>query len=119
MHAQKLSFNSEHTKNCKKEGCYLLITYYNENYNTNKPIINYEYTLYARIRDVEDEISQIINIPINEFIFRTFEEVSFINHYYSTFIPKETKKLVIQIQSNHIEGFIGKGKKKLVTSKND
>ena len=115
-HTQKLSFNSEHTKNCKK-GCYLLISYYNDNYNTNRPIINYEYTLYARIWDYDDEISQIINIPINEFIFGTFEEDSFINHYYSTFIPNETKKLVIQIQSNHIEGFIGKGKKKLVTSK--
>ena len=117
VHTQKLSFNSSHTQNCKEEGCYLLITYYNENYNTNNPIINYEYTLYARIWNIEDEISQIINIPINEFIFGTFEEDSFINHYYSTFIPNETKKLVIQIQSNHIEGFIGKGKKKLVTSK--
>ena len=115
-HIQKLSLNSKYTSHCK-EGCYLLITYYNENYNSNKPIINYEYTLYARIWNVEDEIPQIINIPINEFIFGTFEEDSFINHYYSSFIPYETKKLVIQIQSNHIEGFIGKGKKKLVTSK--
>ena len=115
-HTRKLSFNSRHTSHCE-EGCYLLITYQNENYNINNSIINYEYTLYARIWNVEDEISQIINIPINEFIFGTFEEGSFINHYYSTFIPNETKKLVIQIQSNHIEGFIGKGKKKLVTSK--
>ena len=115
-HTQKLSFNSKHTSHCE-EGCYLLITYYNENYNINKPIINYEYTLYARIWNVEDEIPQIINIPINEFIFGTFEDDSSFNHYYSTFIPNETKKLVIQIQSNHIVGFIGKGKKKLAISK--
>ena len=115
-HTQKLSFHSEHTYFCKK-GCYLLITYYNENYIENKPIINYEYTLYARIWDVEDETSQIINIPNNEFIFGTFEEDSFINHYYSIFIPYETKELVIQIQSNYVEGFIGKGKIKVITSK--
>ena len=115
-HTRKLSFNSKNTSHCKK-GCYLLITYYNENYDINNPIINYEYTIYSRIWDVEDEIPQIINIPINEFIFGTFEDGSFINHYYSTFIPNETQKLVIQIQSNHIEGFIGKGKKKLITSK--
>ena len=29
-HTQKLSFNFEHTKNCKK-GCYLLLTYFNKN----------------------------------------------------------------------------------------
>ena len=115
-HTQKLSFTSENTYFCNK-GCYLLITYYNENYNTNKPIINYEYSLYARIWDVDDEASQIINIPTDEFIFGTFVEDSFINHYYSIFIPYETKKLIIQIQSNYVEGFIGKGKKKLITSK--
>ena len=74
-YTQKLSFNSENTYNCKK-GCYLLITYYNENNNTNNPVINYEFTLYARIWDVDDEASQIINIPNNEFIFGTFEEDS-------------------------------------------
>ena len=42
-HTQKLSFNSEDTKNCK-EGCYLFLTYYNENNQTQKPIIGYEYT---------------------------------------------------------------------------
>ena len=31
-HTQKLSFNSSHTKKCNK-GCYLLMTYYNENIN--------------------------------------------------------------------------------------
>ena len=116
-HTQKLRFNSEHTKDCKK-GCYLILAYYNENYNKERPIIGYEYTLLSRIWDIDDYIPQIINIPFNEHIFGTFEENSFINHYYTIKIPKEIDEIIIQIESNYIEGFIGEGKKKLITFKN-
>ena len=116
-HTQKLSFNSEHTKDCKK-GCYLLLIYYNENFNKERPIIGYDYSLLVRIWDVDDYIPQIINIPFNEYIFGTFEENSFINHYYTIKIPNEIKEIIIQIDSNYIEGFIGEGKKKLITFKN-
>ena len=51
-HTQKLSFNSSHTKNCKK-GCYLFLTYKNEDIANTEPIIGYEYTLFVRIWDVE------------------------------------------------------------------
>ena len=117
-HSQKLSFNYEHTKNCSK-GCYLFITYYNENYNKseNKSITGHEYTLLVRTWNVEDDTPQIINVPLNEYIFGTFNEDSLINHYYSIFIPQEIKKIIIQIESNYIEGYIGKGKRKLITSK--
>jgi len=111
-HTQKLSFNSENTKNCKK-GCYLLLTYYNKNDKSQKPIIGYEYTLLVRIWDVDDYSPQIINIPFNEYIFGTFEENSFINHYYSIFIPQGTEEIIMQIDSNYVEGFFGEGKKKL------
>jgi len=113
-HTQKLSFNSENTKNCKK-GCYLLLTYYNKNDKSQKPIIGYEYTLLVRIWDVDDYSPQIINIPFNEYIFGTFEENSFINHYYSIFIPQGTEEIIMQIDSNYVEGFFGEGKKKLIT----
>ena len=115
-HTQKLSFNSEHTKNCKN-GCYLFLTYYNKNNQTQKPIIGYEYSLLVRIWDVDDYSPQIINIPFNEYIFGTFEENSFINHYYSIFIPKGIEEITIQIESKFIEGFFGEGKKKLITFK--
>ena len=115
-HSQKLSFNFTHTKNCSK-GCYLFITYYNDNYNKKIPITGYEYTLLVRIWNVEDDSPQIINVPFNEYIFGTFNKDSFINHYYSIFIPQETEKIIIQIESNYIEGYIGKGKKKLITLK--
>jgi len=113
-HTQKLSFNSRHTKNCTK-GCYLFLTYYNKIENHTEPIIGYEYTLLARIWDVEDFGPQIINIPFNEYIFGTFEENSFISHYYSVFIPQGIKQIIMQIDSNYVEGFFGEGKKKLIT----
>ena len=116
-HTQKLSFNSGDTKNCKK-GCYLFLTYENENINNKESIIGYEYTLLARIWDVEEFSPQIINIPFNEYIFGTFEDNSFINHYYSFFIPQGIEQMIIQIESNYIEGFFGDGKKKLITFKN-
>jgi len=116
-HTQKLSFNSSHTKDCKK-GCYLFLTYKNENINNTKPIIGYEYTLLSRIWDVDDFSPQIINIPFNEYIFGTFEDNSFLNHYYTLSIPEGIKEMIIQIESNYIEGFIGDGKKKLITFKN-
>jgi len=118
-HTQKLSFNSGHTKNCTK-GCYLFLTYYNKNDKNDKSqsqIIGYEYTLLVRIWDVDDYRPQIINIPFNEYIFGTFEDNSFISHYYSFFIPKGTKELIMQIESKYVEGFFGEGRKKLITYK--
>ena len=113
-HTQKLSFNSEHTQNCSI-GCFLLITYYNN--GRVSPSIGYEYTLLVRIKDVDDFSPQVINIPFNEYIFSTFEENSLNNHYYSIFIPQGIKEIIIQIESNNVEGFIKKGKKKLINFK--
>ena len=113
-HTQKLSFNSEDTKNCNK-GCYLLVTYYNN--GRVSPSIGYEYTLLVRIRDVDDFGPQIINIPFNEYLFGTFEENSFFSHYYSIFIPQGIKEIIMQIESNYVEGFIEKGKKKIINFK--
>jgi len=115
-HTQKLSFNSEITKNCKK-GCYLFLTFSNKNDKSQKQLIGNEYTLLVRIWDVDDYRPQIINIPFNEYIFGTFEGNSFISHYYSFFIPQGTEEIIIQIDSNYVEGFFEEGKKKLITFK--
>ena len=87
-HFQKLSFISDQTTDCDN-GCYLLITYYSNDLNRNKYIIGTEFTLLTRIWDEEEFKSQIINIPLNEYIFGSFEEFNrTINaHYYSVFIP--------------------------------
>jgi len=88
----------------------LFLSYKNENIKNTKPIIGYEYSLFARIWDVENFISQIIIIPFNNYIFGIFEENYFINHY-SDFIPKGIKPMIIQKESKNIEGFIEEGKK--------
>ena len=110
---RKLSFKSNQTEQCEK-GCYLLITYSHDNYDLN-PRVGFEYTLLARIWDEEKIDSQIINIPFNEYIFGVFEEDSINHHYYSLFIPKNTKSIIIQFEGNYIEGFMGFGKKQLTT----
>ena len=99
----KLSFNYSQTSKCEK-GCYLLITYYSKALYF-KSIIHIEggeYTLYARIWDREEFSPQIVNIPINEYIFGTFDYKSINNHYYSIFIPDNTDNIVIEIQKNII-----------------
>ena len=115
-HCSKLSFYFNETNKCQK-GCYLLITYFQESFNNNLTEIGYEFTLTARVWDGIDLSPQIINIPFNEYIFGYIEKESITHHYYSLLIPKEVKKIFIQINSDHIDGFIGEGKRKLITSK--
>ena len=108
-HFLKLSFKLKETKQCE-EGCYLLITYTHENFDYNQTI-GAEFTLLVRIWDKEEIGSQIINIPLNEYIFGEFEEDSINHHYYSLSIPKTTEKIYIQYEGNNIDGFISNGKK--------
>ena len=99
----KLSFKYLQTSKCEK-GCYLLITYYSKALHFQN--LNYikggEYTLYARIWDREEFSPQIINIPMNEYIFGTFDPQSINNHYYSIFIPDNIDDIIIEIQKNII-----------------
>jgi len=110
---RKLSFKLNQTEQCE-EGCYLFITYSHDNYDFNSRV-GFEYTLLARIWDEEEIGSQIINIPFNEYIFGVFEEKSINHHYYSFFIPRNTKSIIVQFEGNSIEGFSGFGNKKLNT----
>ena len=104
---QKLSFISEQTNDCNN-GCYLLITYYSNDLNSknkNTYIIGTEYTLLTRIWDEEEFKSQIVNIPLNEYIFGSFENFdrSINAHYYSVFIPENTENIAIEIQMNNYD----------------
>ena len=115
-HNSKLNFSFNQTKNCEK-GCYLLITYYQDNLTNYPTVIGFEFTLLVRTWDDYDLSPEIINIPFNEYIFGCFEEDSITHHFYSLYIPNNTKKIIIQIEGNYFEGFIGGGKRKLITSK--
>ena len=92
---KKLSFNSSNTKKCE-DNCFLLVTYYSEQHNYLN-ITGNEYTLLTRVWDEEEFISQVINIPLNEYIFGVIEDKTINVHYYSVYIPEETDNITIEI----------------------
>ena len=110
-HSLKLIYTYEDTLNCDN-GCYILITYKQKQSEGNYPNIGYEFTLLSRSWNFSDYNPQIIDIPFNEFILGAFETDS-INtyHYYSIVILKETEKIIIQIEGNYIDCFVGEGRK--------
>ena len=111
----KLKYHFTHTNGCEG-GCYLLLTYYHEPFLWNYTI-GYEFTLLVKVWDDIDMRQQIISIPFNEYIFGYFEEDSINEHYYSIFLPNDIKELIVQIEGKNFDGFIGAGKKRLITSR--
>ena len=111
-HIDSLKFNQHTLK---------LISYYKEKYDSSKEnpnLVGYEYTIFSRIWDYLEDSPQIINIPFNEYVFGSFDRGSITHHYYSIFIPNDTDKIVIQLEANYIDCFIGEGIVKLNTLKN-
>jgi len=112
-HFLKLYFNFNDTELCN-EGCYILISYYHEKFATkNNEIIGFEFTLLFRIWDDKEFQSQIINIPLNEYVFGFFEEESVKRHYYSFYIPDQYNNFCIQLQGQNYKGFHGRNKRKI------
>jgi len=97
---KKLSFNSSNTDNCVND-CYLLITYYSDQHNDLNITAN-QYTLLSRIWEEEDFISQIVNIPLNEFIFGVIDNTTINIHYYSIYIPEDTENITIEMHGENI-----------------
>ena len=114
-HNKKLSFHSSDTNICR-DNCYLLITYYSEQHNYLN-ITGSEYTLLTRIWDEEDFISQIINIPLNEYIFGVIDNTTINIHYYSVYIPEKTENITIELHGENIISYAKKGIKKINTFK--
>jgi len=106
-----LSFNSSNTKECEVN-CYLLITYYSEQHNYLN-ITGNEYTLLTRVWDEEDFISQVVNIPLNEFIFGLIDDKTINVHYYCVYIPEETDNITVEIFGENIISYAKKGIKKI------
>ena len=113
IYNQKLNFNCSKTVNCTK-GCFLLITYYS-NFSKSLEINGTEFSILSRIWNEEEFDSQIINIPINEYIFSSFEEMALNIHYYTVFIPNKTKEIYIEIHGNNVLGYYKKGIAKINT----
>ena len=117
IYNQKLKFNSSHTEKCEKS-CFLLITYYS-NISKSLEINGTEFSILSRIWNEEEFDSQIINIPLNEYIFSFFEEMVDINHYYSVFIPYETNDIYIEIHGSNVFGYSKEGIVKIITKRMD
>ena len=105
--SKKLNFYSKETEICEN-GCYLLITYFSN--IKLKNIDGAEYTLLTRIWDEDEFKTQIINIPLNEYIFGAIEPLFYsINaHYYSIFIPEDSD-IIFEFQGRNIDALIKKG----------
>ena len=73
-YSKKLNFYSNEVNECEY-GCYLLITCYSPEINVTY-LDGIEYTLLARIWDENEYRSQIVNIPLNEYIFGAIEPSS-------------------------------------------
>jgi len=108
---KKLSFNSSNTNDCEND-CYLLITYYSDQHNYLN-ITGNQYTLLSRIWEEEDFTSQIVNIPLNEFIFAVIDDTTIKIHYYSIYIPEDTENITIEIHGENIISYVRKGIKKI------
>ena len=106
-----LRFYSFQTNDCK-DGCYLLLTYYCKNLKFLNST-GVEYTLLNRIWDEEDFISQIINIPLNEYIFGMIDNTTINTHFYSVYIPEETENITIEIHKENIISYARKGIKNI------
>ena len=115
-HSLQLKYINENTKNCSN-GCYILITYEQTQSEEDFPLMGYEFTILSRFWNYTDYISQIVDIPFNEYLIGEFEKESITHHYYSIAIPDDAEKIIIQIEGNYIDGFYGRGRKKINTMK--
>ena len=118
-HSLQLKFTHINTSICFN-GCYILITFQrktadNISDENSFPLIGYEFTLLSRNWNYSDDISQIIDIPFNEYIIGSFQKGSINHHYYAISKPDDADKIIIQIEGNYIEGYFEEGRKKINT----
>ena len=115
-HTLKLNFSYENTSNCE-DGCYLLVTFEQKGKLGETSLIGYEFSILTRFWNYTDYISNIVDIAFNEYIIGCFEIGSITHHYYSLYIPKDARKIIIQIEGNYLDGYIGEGRIKINTVK--
>ena len=104
------------TSQCE-EGCYLLVTFEQKIAEGELPLIGSEISILTRFWNYTDYISEIVDIPFNEYLIGSFEKSSITHHYYSLYVPEDADKIIIQIECNYLDGFYGEGRLKINTAK--
>jgi len=113
-HSLKLIYRYKETSICTK-GCYILITYEQKKSEIKNIKIGYEFTILSRSWNYSDFSSQIVDIPFGEYLLGAFDKESITHHYYSLSIPENAEKLIIQLEGNFIDFFLGEGRRKINT----
>ena len=90
--------------------CYLLIKYESPKFKLEN-IIGTEFSLSIKIWDYEEFSPDIINIPLNEYIFGTFID-DYIIHYYSVYIP-DNENIFLEIHGKNLLLYAYEGIKKM------
>ena len=120
-YSQKVYFYSSQTTHCKN-GCYLLISYFSNDLNDQTKIENVygtEFTLLSRIWDEQEFSSQLISIPLNEYIFWSYGfNYTNNNNYFTIFIPEDTQNIIFEIQGNNLNYINGCAKKGIIKINN-
>ena len=111
----KLNFSTYYMYDSCKNGCYILITYEQIKSEEEFPLIGYEYTILSRNWNYTDSITEIIDIPSNEYIIGCFDFYTTPSHYYSIHIPENIDKIMIQLEGNYFAGFYEPDRKKINT----
>ena len=114
QHSLQLKFDYNDTLNCT-DGCYLLVTYKQIKSKEEAPPFGYEYTILSRTWNYTDYISDIIEIPYNEYIISCFGKGASKEHYYYIYIPGKAEKIIIQLEGNYFDFFYEEGRKVINT----
>ena len=115
-HTLKLNFSYVNTSNCE-DGCYLLVTFEQKKEEGETSLIGNEFSILTRFWNYTDYISNIVDIPFNEYLIGCFEIGSITHHYYSLYIPEDAEKIIIQIEGNYLDGYMGEGRIRINTAK--
>ena len=112
QYSQKLELDSKKIGKLCEDGCYLLITYIPNNFYNGK-IIGTDFTLLSIISEELEDRAQLINIPLNEYIFGTFNDSLSINiHYFTVYFPDNSTDILFELNSNKISVYAEKGIKR-------
>ena len=112
-YTKMLSYTSDQTQVCEI-GCYLVIGVKN---NLKELVGSQEFFVYevsVMIRNKKDDVTQVINVPADEYIVGNipFNSVKSYYNYYSFYVPATSKKLLIEFQSQMCNVLVNEGEKK-------